>query len=206
MLSGERFQRLWREIAPKRDKCTRVDLAVTHRLESPSKGLAAHLYTQVQENPGRRSSLILNSKGGSTLYVGSRTSQFFGRVYDKGAEEECEAGIFWRWELECKKPVAEPFVARLLDCEDVSRETMAQVWHWFESRGITPLWQVTNAYNAIEIGISVTTSEKQLTWLKEQVRPTVGRLILAGFEGEAREALGLPLTSYFSQNTPKESA
>lgn len=192
MLSGETCQHLWEKVAPLRSKCTRIDMAVTITLADRDIHVAQDAYTEFVEASTGVGSIVTSSKGGSTAYVGSRQSQFMGRIYDKGAEQAGEVGMIWRYELECKKPQSEAIVARLLQTEDVSAFIFSYVSRWFESRGISPRWLATGVYDAIELQAEVSTPNKQLEWLRTQVRPTVGKLINAGLEESVREALALP--------------
>jgi DNA relaxase NicK len=139
-----------------------------------------------------KASTVTSSYGGSTCYLGSRQSQFYGRLYDKGAQEGMEPGWLWRYEVECKKPAAESVVNRLLETEAVSDWVSSYVAQFFDLRGVSPLWHASNIEHAIEIEAKVTSNEQSLQWLRTQVRPTVGRLCVAGLEAEVREALGLP--------------
>lgn len=56
---------------------------------------------------------IRSSDGGSTLYIGSRQSEKFVRVYNKGIESG-QGGDWWRLEMETKGEVANA-VARVID-------------------------------------------------------------------------------------------
>lgn len=55
----------------------------------------------------------VSSSTGDTLYVGSRTAEKFLRIYDKGAQQGGERGIWFRCELECKGAAAN-FVADIV--------------------------------------------------------------------------------------------
>lgn len=192
MLSGPRCGELWPKVAPYRNKCTRIDLAVTIDLQSQCTEVATNAYNAVVDSGNVRGSFVTSSRGGRTCYIGSRTSQFFARLYDKGAEEGMEPGWIWRYEVECKKPASEAVVQRLLSTSDPGEWIGSYVAVFFSARGVTPLWEVANTQCAIEIGAHVTSDEKALNWLRTGVKPTVGRLIINGREDEVRNALGLP--------------
>jgi len=77
--------------------------------------------------------------------------------------------------------------------DDVPTFIAEYVARFFEARGVAIPWLRTNVDCAIEIGTYVQSSEKTLEWLRTQVKPALGRLIVEGREQEAMEALGLPL-------------
>jgi DNA relaxase NicK len=194
MLSGEKAAELWFKVAPNRQRCTRIDLAVTVELAVEDKEVATRAYEAAVDNSSVTSSLVSSSQGGSTVYVGSRHSQFMGRLYDKGSEEGMPAGWIWRYEVECKKPASEAIVSQLLTELNPSEWIASYVSRFFQSRAIIPLFEATNVECAIEIQAKVTSEAKQLEWLRSQVRPTVGRLCVMGLEDEVRAALNLPAT------------
>lgn len=199
MLSGPRAQQLWDKVAPARDKCTRIDLAVTVELFDVDLNVAKEAYQSALDGISTTNSMVLSSRGGQTVYLGSRQSQFMGRLYDKGAEEGLEPGKIWRFELECKKPSSEAVVARLLTTADVPSFIAEYVATWFESRAVVPLWFRKDIECAIELHADVQTHEKTLEWLRSQVKPALGRLIVADLGSEAYEALGLPTSLLNSQ-------
>jgi len=193
MLSGPTCQALWSEVAPLGSKCTRIDLAVTITLKDVDLDVARDAYGDWLKSSTGTGSMVVSSRGGQTCYIGSRQSTTMARIYDKGAEQHEEAGRVWRYEIEAKKPITNPLLARLLETDDVPGFIFSYVGHWLEGRGIKPRWFATNMERAIEIESHVTSVEKQLVWLRTQVRPTVGKLIIAGQEAEVYKALGLPL-------------
>lgn len=76
---------------------------------------------------------------GLTLYIGSRSSPTFLRVYDKAAQLESRTGGDWiRIELECKKPIAAQ-VAKAMTMQDIASAGCAAIRRyvrtpvvWFE--------------------------------------------------------------------------
>lgn len=191
MLSGPPASKFWLAVAPARSRCTRIDLAVTVSLPIKDEYIAVRAYEGVTDKGQLRGSYIVNSLGGQTTYVGSRESQYFGRVYDKSAEQGEEPGRLWRFELEIKKPASEAIVMRLLTSQDLASDIYAYVATWFTSRGVGMAQFSTFTRSEMEIGTIVTTDEKSLNWLTTSVRPTVGRLIVNGLMAEVLDSLGL---------------
>jgi len=191
MLSGQSASRLWSKVAPLRNQCTRIDLAVTATLPKVNEYVARAGYESALDNGAVKGALIANSQGGTTVYLGSRTSRLFGRLYDKGAEEGIGSGICWRYEVECKKPASEAVLSQLLVTEEPALWISSYVWNWFNGKGVEPIFTSSDVDSAIEIEASVSSSTKSLAWLSSQVRPTVGRLVIEGLTIEVLDALGL---------------
>lgn len=196
MLSGQRCGELWWALAPSRHRCTRIDLAVTVTLKKQFKNFIAKSYKLLQdENNGIYGSVVHNTQGGGTLYVGRRAGEIMGRLYDKGSEQGEEPGYIFRYEVETKKPKSESLLVELLKTKDVPAMAAAFVYDFFMARGVIPVFPRSDALYAIETQARVSDRDKTLTWLAAQVAPAVKRLIINGDEAAVRDALGLPTTT-----------
>lgn len=179
-----------------RGNCTRIDLQVTVELETPKRGVASTWYSRLilrgTSSPARSTSLIVNSRGGETLYIGSRKSDKFGRLYDKGAEARtADPGQIYRYEVEFKGDAA-PIIYRSLTASKARPILVAAtVERFFEERGVKVPWR--SATDPIEVLVSKhpTSVDSSLSWLRNQVRGTVQRLKARGLEASIIEALGL---------------
>jgi len=192
MCHGGASAELWRELAGLCDNCTRIDLQVTVELPARNKEVASVAYERVLDRGKTKGSLISSSDGGYTCYVGSRHSRFFGRLYDKGAQQGQEPGWIWRYEVEVKKPASKELLARLANITRAEREMAAFVYGWFTEHGIIPQFVPANGYTAIQVGRSEPSDDKSLLWLAKSVKPVLARLISNGRMVEAYEAMGLP--------------
>src|SRR3989304_5697268 len=112
MLSGQDAAINWLPALALAQNVTRLDLAVTVSLADPITDVAKRAYAWVLTDPHscpgkkRKYSYVENSSGGQTVYIGSRASDQFGRLYDKGCESARDAcappGLLWRYEVEFK--------------------------------------------------------------------------------------------------------
>lgn len=204
MLSGPLCSQLWGTIAPKRGRCTRIDIQVTTYLALDKLNVAKVAFNDARSFAGAQSAFVENNHGGQTCYLGSRNSRIYARLYDKGAEQKEDPGWKWRYEVEVKKPLSEELITHLLTSKDPQNFIVNYVYTFFVSRGIIPLFPGNIVDGAIEVGGNVMSEEKSLLWLSSQVRPTIGRLIIAGREKEVRDALGLPGQTSFLKNIDKE--
>lgn len=206
ILSGSVANQLWRLFVPKA-KITRVDLAVTVKLgvamEDVSRAYYRHLGGNGQLVPKR--ALIQNSDGGQTFYLGSRKSQSFGRVYDKGREQKSSpAGFKWRYEVEYKKPKSQAMAHSLEAVSEKDQGAILRtVYEWFDYRGVTPLFRSNGVGLQADVEARVTTVDKKIAWLRSQVRPTVQYLLSCGRREDTVDALGLAETGLTGQERPE---
>jgi DNA relaxase NicK len=202
VLSGQHAHDLWERFASEMNNCSRLDLAVTCKLNTPVKSLVDVCYKWVtgqgKEDVDSRTrySTVRNNQGGQTLYVGCRRSDQMGRLYDKGAEQGLDTlGEIWRYEVEFKKARAKKvfdwLIARGDANQSISEPIESTVYDWFDGRGVPPVWKKGDKAINLEVSAKASDLEKTLTWLSDQVRPTVGRLIELGWADRVYEALGL---------------
>lgn len=196
--SGEAADVVFQQTVPTARKITRIDVQVTVSLYKPNCDIAENGYRTNSASPNRKYGLIQNSRNGQTLYVGSRTSAQFGRVYDKGVESGYdEPGKLWRYEVELKKPVSDSVARQLANWQNPDRARAYQeaivpfVFDWFLHRGVGPVFARTGTNEIVtEVGRRVTSDEKKLEWLTTQVRPTIQYLLGKGKAEKLSAALG----------------
>lgn len=205
MLSGRDANEFWPMALQMAQNITRIDLAVTILLNSPEPDFAQGCYLTLKDaaagSCGFKSLTFLqNNHGGQTLYVGSRASDQFGRLYDKGREDPDDStidpGQLWRYEVEFKahraKRVGEELRRRLAEPLSIPTAISQTVQIWFFSRGI-PLLNVTREGDIIDLEIQARITDDAITleWLSNQVRPSIVRLEKNGKIKDVIHALGL---------------
>lgn len=193
--SGEDADWLWRHLEPRPKRITRLDLCADVLYESPIDLAKYHFeYLEVSDYAKQRKyTCYTNSEGGSTLYVGSRQSQQYGRLYDKGIESSLAArGKLWRYEVEYKKPLSgqvADHIARI-DNDGLEPEIINRVADWFLKRGVLSADKMlTSEVKPILVQKRITTAHRKLAWLRTQVKPTVHQLIEAGLGVDVMHAL-----------------
>ena len=206
-LSGNLARKMWKGVALYSKNITRLDLQVTIKLKGYDgdeiKGVYTYLHSNSQERVRRNKTLIVGGDKGDTLYVGSRSSSQYGRLYDKA--KQSKGATEWenciRYEVEFKKPASYDVAVKMLD-EDYTSEKIARlVLHWFDKRGIISPAVTEYGDDAIQIRPREVTAERQIRWLSEQVRGTYHQLHLAGFGVEADNALGIPELAQLVQSS-----
>jgi hypothetical protein len=196
-LSSFQAEDEWQHCIGASENVTRLDLAVDTHFDPPLPTLSAKVYRDSDHVPplnGKppKRTLYVDSDGGSTLYVGARSSENYGRLYDKGIKENvAPAGVWWRWEVELKGRVAVANGESLVAADDHRVAIVQEVAHWFGRRtGHT--YTSSHLMGTLVGPRQPTTVDRQLTWLARGVRPTVAALVeRVGVERVLR-ALGLP--------------
>lgn len=189
----------WKRVYDFAENVTRLDMQVTMVLGSSHVDLAQEYYDAIKSDAGdlykkRKYTIIATVKGGDTLYVGARTSVFFGRVYDKSAQQGLRAGQAWRYELEIKKPAAIQMAHKLRPLEYGDQQGIAAtVYQWFDDRGVTPRFAIDTPGITIELARPPTSDDKTLEWLRSQIGPKVRDLIDRGKISECSDALGIQI-------------
>lgn len=178
--------------------CTRVDLCVTvHLEEEVGKYIERHsrecLAHRKEKRPSLGTQLIYGNGEAQTLYIGSRTSDLFARIYDKGSESsdpsyEC----CLRYEIEIKGPPADRCLSTLVAAPDRPTWIRNAVYEYFLKRGIRPLFGGVDAKVSINTIRPVTSDATRLAWLASHVRPTVQRLLATEKPEVLLAALGFP--------------
>lgn len=138
------------------------------------------LYRQIANGeyllPFKRKASLVTSTDGVTMYVGSRTSDLFLRVYDKGAEQKTDDN--WkRVELEVKGTRAMFFLNLLVREGEINMgQTARDVL-----RGVAafndPVWQLVIGDEPLHIGKAKNAEPDTKDWLITQVAPAMGRYI-----------------------------
>lgn len=188
----------WKPLSKLLETCSRLDLAVTVWQANHDIARASREYQAIQqlaqvEAITRKYTFITNLLGGDTLYVGSRNSQYFGRLYDKGLQsQELHYANSWRWEVELHKPAALMMLRRMSDCDQLEDFIITQVKTWFEDRYVKCPFEPNAPQTTVDVPRRKKTSDEQsLEWLDTGVKKTVQKLAKKGKVREVLKALGL---------------
>jgi hypothetical protein len=124
------------------------------------------------------SDIIIGHEAGDTARIGSRKSNYHGRIYDKYRESgEEQYRNCWRYEVECKGDAAR-VAARLVSTMDNHPAPIAaSVFRWYAARGVQCRFAPDAPGELSPIGRPETDAEGQLRWLARGVAPVVKRLL-----------------------------
>jgi len=183
-------------------KVTRCDYAVSILFSEPQPPVS-ELIKGLDSSLGVFSAVVPVSGAGGTLYVGSRSSERFGRLYDKGAQlkylQRTDQGIpdrlYWRYEVEYKRSCAMAAVHALAttDREGKLKTILGNVYEFFVKAGVPiPSMDIDRAgYPLVKYAAIERSTDRTLQWLETQVSPALVRLWKAGLGESACLALGI---------------
>lgn len=202
-LTGAWAGKLFYEVFDINCHTSRLDMQVTVQFREPQERIGNKSYkeavtaNELLKGPRRRKiHKVVNADGGFSLYIGARTSESYGNLYNKEAEsgdphyERC-----WRYEVRATNDTATRTALVLYQAQQrVPALIASTVWRWYYNRGVLPPWTVDDEDNALSPASKPQTdTETSLRWLATQVRPTVRRLVALGYAASVYDALGITL-------------
>jgi len=196
-LSGALADEGLRDLLPLASNVSRIDLAVTVKLppDFPNpmrEGFRVGPTTEPKRGAAPDYQIIDHSRKGVTLYVGSRTSPRFGRIYDKWNESQLDyyRGCV-RWELEQKGRLAARVAAAVAAAPD-RRNTIRVLLHdYFTERGCLAPWADDDSDLHISAYRPRTTDLSRLHWLGTAVKGVVDDLRARGRGADVAAALNM---------------
>lgn len=177
ILSGDEARRNWRPLANEATNISRIDLATTIKPSTDPGPLARDGYTAATRHSADRGShrgcsIVEDSKGGTTLYIGSRASENFGRLYDKGRQSgKPEFAGAWRYEVEYKGKQALAKGRSLLAAPREPEAVTGDVHRWFSTRGVAPRFRAGSGSLDSPVPRRVADDEAWLSYLEKCVQP-----------------------------------
>jgi hypothetical protein len=167
-LGGEMAHAHWRKLYGLSDNCSRIDCQVTINNGDPPHRLIRRLYVRAKKVAAARAdlgdvSILETTKGASTIYFNKRSSDRFGRIYDKGAESKLPAyqGAV-RWEVEFKNKTAKRVSYQCSLTEFEAPVCLAHVAQFMSKRNSLWKFDPTSDPNALvcaqSIGFAIQTS------------------------------------------------
>lgn len=198
---GELSNRVGHELATQPVRVSRVDLQVTvlHKAAQPR----VRDFLHDLDNLGHHYNAVIPvGQEGGTLYIGHRSSDIFGRMYDKGAQLglAIPPSTLWRYEVEYKRAPAINAAAHMwrsgMTPDDRRDFIMRNVETFFREHGIpTPFVAGADNHHAVvRYATRQADSERTLKWLSQQVHPAILRLSLEGKAEQVAKAMGLTVT------------
>lgn len=204
-LSGDLADRWIAPTLDLADHVTRIDLAVTVRVDPGDVGVGVDAYADalafLATHP--RAALpwqITDARGGHTVYVGKRESERYFRLYNKEAEawsagDHLDTERYrnaWRYELETKGGSAGQLARTVANHPDRPGYCREYLYSYCDQHGIKPRW-VRGAHCVLVKGFRRRSDvQSRIQHLGRNVRPTVEWLTDAGHGADAARALGFP--------------
>lgn len=161
---------------------SRLDLQVTVWTHGEQPHLAMESYHRLTRNrhlahrPGQVT-LITSDPKGETLNVNKRSSDAYGRLYDKASE--AEAGpprTLWRYEVEFKRSYARAYASALSRCTSIPDFTKREVHQWWARKQVVPAYPLIECPSQPEARLELPEHDV-LAWFERSVSITVARAI-----------------------------
>lgn len=209
-ISSDLANDYFRDFAVLKAKASRIDFAVDTRLVNQDLAWVTKAFLKADlawNNPTSKKNtkrpVLTGSPDGWTAYFGSRHSQLYFRLYDKGGARGETPGWFMRYECEIKGDLANVALHKLgtLPASEVGEFIASYVWGKYKEKGLAEYNFSYQGYK-VELKVPKHTSDAfaKLAWLATSVRPTVEHLTRIGYFHEVLSALG------FMSYTEKESS
>lgn len=217
-VSGRTASEYWNQIVDLAENVSRLDLQVT---VLPGEGVPARLKWLWNRRKHKSSSrgrianikCVAGQRGLETLMLGARSSDVYGRIYNKEIESRDPEYLgCCRFELELKSEVAKNYATSLALKEFPSMSIVATVNKFVSDRlgrnpggwttwrpplvlpnlSTMPLEFTEDCLISLTRSVHNRSAHKTLKFFAKCISPSVRRLIDCGYENEVRRALGLP--------------
>lgn len=181
-ISGPWSSEYFDTVYPMADNVSRIDLAVTARAVGDDGDLAGQAFRSASAAASLRGkplkvSYVCSNSGGSTVYLGSRLSDLFGRLYNKSAESGlAEYSECWRWEIEVKGKSAKHYADNIASATNRPGLILASVGNYFARRGVEPRFDAGNWRAIRPLPLEKSDDQRRLKWLQAQVAPVVHKM------------------------------
>jgi hypothetical protein len=196
-LSGPAADQGLSPLAPLLTHVSRVDLCLTLRTEEDRESIIRQAAALAQGPSGVRGvkpdvETIDHSRKGVTTYIGARSSERYGRVYDKQRQSgDPRYAACLRYELEAKGGYG-PALVGVVAADTDRRGTVDSILRReFGRWGVPVRGEPIRDDVRVEYHHDPSDTERRLQWLALEVRRTVEKLGKAGRLVDVYEALGL---------------
>lgn len=186
----------WKPVAEAAVNVSRLDLQMTYELKQAQADFLLDEHksaTAANLGRGRKRNLTLITSAltGDSVYFGQRSSDIYGRAYDKGLESKsAPKGKLIRHELEMKRDVAKSHAMKL--CESPSPDMLiAGYVSSFMSRQHLRTSDNFHANRESARARSSSDNARRLRWLRSSVSRSVEVLLEAGELKAVLSSLGL---------------
>lgn len=165
----------------KAGSCTRIDLQVTivRRVGFP----LIEMHMELEQTEDRKLKIEGNSTDGYTLYIGSPSSDKRIRIYDKHVKMDGVEHVFWRFEVQYRRQLAEHIFQSLgYDGYEICQflkgeiESISRKPNTVSSKILKDFWYTLGSSQGARPK-SVHYESNTLDWLRTQVEPAIVRLL-----------------------------
>jgi len=208
VVSGEEAHSARGWLADLADHWSRVDYCVTVNAGDLAFDPVDQYYATVKArgkptHPGPKHKRFQELWGGSTYYIGERSSAYYTRVYDKHAESDGDypKGT-WRWECELKRHASEAAQKRAAANELTFDFVLNFIATEMERYQLEVPWATTTRVKRDPQVKHRPDVDRTLAWLERAIKPSVEFACAARGVDAVLETLNLPHIAYV--NTRKD--
>lgn len=195
-LSGPTAYSYWMQALPLSTNCSRFDVQVTvSGIAEPDEAIVKHYADTVKHYATwlrpPTVDLRLSNRTGNTMYLNTRSSARFGRIYNKHTESRSEyyRGCL-RYEVQFNGKLAKIVSNRILEDRDFQSGYSSRVLGFFEKAQVAIPCIMVDSRNCT-VPRRRSDVLRRLRWLDVSVRPCVQNLIEKGHAEAVLSALGL---------------
>lgn len=158
---------------------SRIDLAIDLRGSLLTPAELSKKSLKPYKGRGRTPALttVTGDDGSWTVYVGSRSSDKFLRIYDKAKEQKNYEADYVRIEIECKGMVAHWLGEHLFEADKGLAYRTASTLIRGMADFDTPTWRDALGGETVDIALPKPTERETLKWLVETAAPSLARCI-----------------------------
>lgn len=194
-------QRYWRDVYRIGVHVSRIDVQCTVHYTDNTDEFGVYLYETSKNaaatpkgKPKWTVTTFKGNNGGCTVYLGSKDSEHFIRIYDKGAESaKQEYANAWRYEVVLKNDYATEAAHTLFLAQyDAHERILAFISAYLKKRSILSDWEGIDSKAVLyTITKARTDRDTALWWLENQVLPALDKAKKLGYYGDCLRALGI---------------
>lgn len=192
---GERAQDVYLSTMGCPGYYTRLDCQITVEFDVPQPDYVERQYRRwvSHGHPGHspKQARYIESKTGSTMYLGTRQNERFFRLYDKSTWYEKELGSMIRFEVEFHKSGADNTAWTIETANDIKKAIGAIVFAAYHQADIRVPVSLIDPLSPLKLPEKAKGSEHYLEWLKTSVQPVVRHLRHLGLDDKIQDVLGL---------------
>lgn len=206
--SGATAHQTHRSIINVADNISRLDLQVTVSTPVEKPNLAKQAYhCLLSSSPAKvkvkNVTYIETHPQGATTNMGKRSSDSYGRIYDKATESGLGAARSrWRYEVELKRNLALAASATLTRFEAPTIVASRLVHEWFDARGVAPIF-TPDGFSCPHEPSPSRMKRDVLLWFEQSLSITVAKAVRYHGVERVLESLGL---SNYVEVKPERSA
>lgn len=174
--------------------CSRFDLQATVTLPEEDEYLLTDIYNSDKIRKVKTRNYWENFEGGATVYLGSRQSPRYYRIYDAGSKHRlAPVGMCFRFEIEFKTKLALAVAREVRANAGLANVMLGDfiadyVAAEFLRIGVKVPYTAKEKPAIVGLTARAEDGDRTLKWFREQVNPAIAKMLEAGYERDILDA------------------